>query len=136
MITRRHFLSATTAAGAGLIMPWGWVTTAYADAPSSPPLTHFVDPLPIPSVLQPKKRVDGVAYYEVVMSQFFQKLHRDLPPTTLWGYNGTYPGPTIVAQSNRPIVVKWINHLPTAHLFPIDHTLPGMSASLNSTSST
>ncbi len=113
-----------------MLLPWGWVTSVYADAPGSPELTHFVDPLPIPGVLKPEMTIEGVPHYEVVMSQFAQKLHRDLPPTTLWGYNGTYPGPTIVAQSNRPIVVKWINHLPTTHLLPIDYTLPGMSASL------
>ncbi|GCE07300.1 multicopper oxidase family protein [Dictyobacter aurantiacus] len=59
------------------------------------------------------------------MTQFQQKLHRDLPPTTVWGYNGTYPGPTFEARTNKPIWVQWINQLPTTHFLPIDHTLYG-----------
>jgi spore coat protein A len=61
------------------------------------------------------------------MTQFKQKLHSQLPPTTLWGYNGTYPGPTFETRTGTPIHVKWINHLPTTHLLAnsIDHTIHG-----------
>src|SRR5262249_62242519 len=53
-------------------------------------LTKFVDPLPVPPVLLPSSIniVDGTFLYEVRMTQVRQKLHRDLPPTTVWGYNG------------------------------------------------
>ena len=56
-------------------------------------------------------------------------------PATVWTYGqpGQAPvllGPTIVAQSGRPIVVKWINNLPDRPAdFPlkdsIDDTIPG-----------
>jgi spore coat protein A, manganese oxidase len=57
-------------------------------------LKKFVDSLPIPSVLRPVGHIGSAPYYEVTMQQVKQQLHRDLPPTTVWGYNGMYPGPT------------------------------------------
>jgi len=75
-------------------------------------LEPYVDWLPIPPVAVPKRgRAGGVAFYDITMRQFQQKLHRDLPPTTLWGYDGMYPGPTIEAFRNQPVHVRWINDL-------------------------
>ena len=59
------------------------------------------------------------------MQVFRQKLHRDLPPPTLWGYNGQYPGPTVEARRGQPIAVRWMNNLPNRHMLPIDNTLHG-----------
>jgi spore coat protein A len=66
------------------------------------------------------------------MRQFTQKLHRDLDPTTVWGYSGTYPGPTIEARTDERAVVKWINDLRDKHgtprrkhYFPVDTNLHG-----------
>jgi spore coat protein A len=128
---RRKFLQATTAAGA--ILAGGGAS--FLDSLESMPsalahiqhgkLTPFVDPLPLPTVLQPTKEVEGKRFYQVSMTQFQQQLHRDLPPTTVWGYHGSYPGPTIEVRTNKPIFVEWINNLPTEHLLPIDHTLFG-----------
>ncbi len=59
------------------------------------------------------------------MEQVKQKLHRDLPPTTIWGYNGMYPGPTFEVRRNHPIFVKWENKLPFEHLLPVDRTIHG-----------
>jgi spore coat protein A, manganese oxidase len=88
-------------------------------------LEKFVDALPIPSVLKAKGEIDDIPYYEVTMKQVKQKLHRDLPPTTVWGYNGMYPGPTFEARRNQPIFVKWKNKLPFEHLLPVDRTIHG-----------
>ncbi|WP_066309050.1 multicopper oxidase family protein [Bacillus sp. FJAT-29814] len=88
-------------------------------------LDKFVDALPIPSVIKAKGNQNGIPYYEVMMKQVQQKLHRDLPPTTVWGYNGLYPGPTFEARRNQPILVKWENHLPFEHLLPVDRTVHG-----------
>lgn len=94
----------------------------------------FVDALPLPPVLRPV----GVApnphgrdrfspYYEVPMMQATQKLHRDLPPTKVWGYGGMYPGPSFEVRRGQPVAVKWINDLPEQHIFAeaIDRTLHG-----------
>ncbi|OFY88031.1 MAG: hypothetical protein A3F72_08365 [Bacteroidetes bacterium RIFCSPLOWO2_12_FULL_35_15] len=92
----------------------------------------FVNPLPVPSVMQPM--IPGGTQYEVSMTQFQQYLglkdiNGDSLFTTVWGYNGSYPGPTIEARRNVPITVKWKNELtdsmgiPLPHLFPVDTTL-------------
>jgi spore coat protein A, manganese oxidase len=88
-------------------------------------LDKFVDALPIPSVIKAKGKRNGLPYYEVAMKQVKQQLHRDLPPTTVWGYNGMYPGPTFEVRRNHPILVRWENHLPFEHLLPVDRTLHG-----------
>jgi hypothetical protein len=47
--------------------------------------------------------------------------------TTVWGYDGTYPGPTIIARENVPLYFFWRNQLyehktkrPLPHLLPVD----------------
>ena len=87
-------------------------------------LTPFVDALPVPPVLHAER---GKPLH-VRMAASEQKLHRDLPPTTLWTYGGTYPGPTIEARSGQPIEVTWENALPTKHFLPIDHAICGAEA--------
>lgn len=92
----------------------------------------FVNLLPVPSIMQPL--TPGGSYYEVSMSQFNQDLGlKDVGGypllTTVWGYNGSYPGPTIEARRNVPITVKWKNELtdnnnvPLPHLFAVDTTI-------------
>jgi spore coat protein A, manganese oxidase len=101
--------------------------------PRSPAMTPFVDALPIPPVLKPvgtapnPHRKGNSHYYEVPMIEVRQKLHRDLPPTKVWGYSGMYPGPTFEVKQGEPIAVKWINNLPEHHIFAasIDRTLHG-----------
>jgi spore coat protein A len=89
------------------------------------PLTKYIDKLPIPHVLQPKKKERGVPLYEVRMKQVKQKLHSELPETTVWGYEGIYPGPTIEVKRGERIQVKWVNDLPPDHLLPVDKTVHG-----------
>jgi spore coat protein A len=86
---------------------------------------QFVDPLPIPPVLRPVAMIDGKPFYEVVMLQNQQQLHRDFLPTTIWGYNGLYPGPTIVVSRDSPVLVHWVNALPTTPLLPVDTSIHG-----------
>jgi spore coat protein A len=88
-------------------------------------LTRFVDALPIPPVISPTGVVAGVPLYTVTMRPFQRKLHRDLPPTPLWGYNSVYPGPTFEVRRGHPIAVDWKNDLPTHHFLPIDPTIHG-----------
>ncbi|MEH7664245.1 outer spore coat copper-dependent laccase CotA, partial [Bacillus velezensis] len=60
---------------------------------------------------------------EVTMKECFHKLHRDLPPTRLWGYNGLFPGPTIDVNQDENVYIKWMNDLPDKHFLPVDHTI-------------
>jgi spore coat protein A len=48
--------------------------------------------------------------------------------TTVWGYNGSYPGPSFEVRRNIPITVKWKNELmdangPLPHLLPVDTSI-------------
>jgi len=85
-------------------------------------LEPFVDALPVPGVLAPVgTRADGVPQYEVPITQQQQQLHRDLPPSDVWTYAGSYPGPTIEAVTGQPIEVKYINDLPPGtHYLQVD----------------
>ena len=97
-------------------------------------LTPFIDELPVPAVMAPEDGMaGGVAHYRVLMTEQFQSLHSELPPTRTWGYNGSYPGPTIEAFRDSLVTVEWINdlrveetgELRTSHVFTIDTCLHG-----------
>jgi FtsP/CotA-like multicopper oxidase with cupredoxin domain len=36
---------------------------------------------------------------------------RTLPPSTIYGFNGTFPGPRINAEYGKPVIVRFENHL-------------------------
>src|SRR5262245_39556093 len=38
--------------------------------------------------------------------------HPQLPPNVLWGYDGQIPGPTFVARSGTPFLVRFVNNIP------------------------
>jgi FtsP/CotA-like multicopper oxidase with cupredoxin domain len=38
-------------------------------------------------------------------------LKRSLPPSTIYGFNGTFPGPMINAEYGKPALVRFANHL-------------------------
>jgi spore coat protein A, manganese oxidase len=91
-------------------------------------LTRYVDSLTIPPVIRASGQVGETV--EIEMLQFQQKVHRDLPPTTVWGYNGSWPGPTIEAQSGRTLNINWVSKLPITHLLPIDHSIHGAESTI------
>ncbi len=127
MITRRRFLQLGSMAGAGLLLPWELTlgcgnagSTADTVAPQfrlPAVIDRFNDPLPVPPVLTPDTEAfTGSDYYEIGISQFQQQLHSQLPASTVWGYGGNTPGPTIEARAGRPVRIKWINDaLPKTH---------------------
>jgi spore coat protein A, manganese oxidase len=128
--TLRAFSALAAGVATGLAIFLVVSTPASAAAPlDGSTLTKFVDPLPVVGVMQPSPGAPlGSTYYEVTMSQFSQKLHRDLPPTPVWGYNGSFPGPTFEARQGERVRVKWINNLPSTHLLhdAVDTTLHGV----------
>jgi spore coat protein A len=88
-------------------------------------LCPFVDPLPIPATAVPTSGTPGgTASYDIAMTEFTQQLHRDLPPTTVWGYGGSYPGPNIEARSGQPVTVTWKNDLRVNGVLRSEHYLP------------
>jgi laccase len=87
MLTRREFLNAAAVGAAGLLVPWNRAQAA------SPKLTPFKDALPIPGVLSPT--TPGGSHYRVVMSEFSQQLHSELPATAVWGVQRLVPWPDV-----------------------------------------
>lgn len=98
------------------------------------PITQpkFVNQLPRPAVMQPD--TPGGMYYTVPATQFQQDLGLKAANgssllTTVWGYKGSYPAPTIEARKNQPVIVNWENKLldnnglPLPHLLPVDTTV-------------
>jgi spore coat protein A, manganese oxidase len=147
--SRRDLLKMGAMAGAGMVLPTmapaqtvntrvhtnGGVTfhghvsrpahTATSGLAGSLNLAQFVDQLPIMPVIQPSP----IGVTHIRMQQTQQKLHRDLPPTTIWGYNGIWPGPTMEVRSGVPVKIKYHNDaLPTTHPLPVDPTLHGSEA--------
>jgi spore coat protein A len=91
----------------------------------------FVNSLPIPSVIDGK----GGGTLHVTAKQFEHSMGIIDPVTKLalktkvWGYEGTFPGPTILAKKNTALDVYWHNGLkdvsnnPIQHFLPVDKTL-------------
>lgn len=142
-LRRRDFLKTGALAAAG------WLMGAAPPPPdievgelSPPPIdtdsfAHYVDPLPIPAVAQPigsREEKDGragpVPVYRIEMREFLAKVHRDLPPTRMWGYGSTSPGPTFDIRAGQDIFVEWVNLLPIQHMFAVDTHLHGAEVNL------
>lgn len=124
MQSRRTFLktAALSAAAAAHLR----ASSALLNPLSQP---KFVNPLRIPGVLD----LQSGGSASIAATQFSQWLGlRDGSgsplPTTVWGYGGSYPGPTILARKNTPVNIEWKNELrsggtPLPHLLPIDTSI-------------
>ena len=55
--------------------------------------------------------MEGSPLYDIAARPVRQRLHRDLPPTQLWGYGGRFPGPTLEVRRGQRIFVRWRNEL-------------------------
>ncbi|SDT15425.1 multicopper oxidase family protein [Microlunatus soli] len=94
-------------------------------------------PLPIPAIKEPVARRNGVTRYEIIQRTADVEI---LPGTrtTIMGYDGSFPGPTIRARRGERVVVRHRNRLPVptvVHLhggntaaeddgYPVDLVLP------------
>jgi len=135
--TRREFMKSGALVLAGTGMGWPHLEDARADALDPSTLTPFVDPLPVPRVMKsagtrpdPEQTGRQIPYYRIRMCEVRQNVHRDLPPTRMWSFEDSFPGPTIEVKSGEGAMVEWANELPLRHFLPIDHTLHGAERSL------
>ena len=78
------------------------------------PLAPYVDALPLPSRLIASEHHGRLT---VRIRAGAHRFHRDLPVSSIWGFEGTVPGPTIEAERGQPIAVEWRNELDGA--FPV-----------------
>jgi len=76
--------------------------------PLTAPLAPFVEALPVPRRLVAAVHEGRLT---VRMRPGTHRFHRDLPESTIWGYDGTVPGPTIEAERGQPVTVEWRNEL-------------------------
>lgn len=142
-----------------------WTTPNYANSPlpeldasgnvvPGTGMRKFVDTLPglgaankndlgqyIPIAIPDTTTYPGSDYYEISLVQYQEQMHKDLPATTLRGYEQTnttdpsvkdhpsYFGPMIIAQKNRPVRIKFTNKLPIGSggdlFLPVDTSMMG-----------
>ena len=146
MLTRRQFLKIgaqfSAVAGAALILPQISVAERIGGGAPQHSLMNrpFMVPLPIPRVLEPVAVDDTTDYYEMTMREARKAIVAGTQ-TPIWGFEGEFPGPTIVARSGRKVIVRQTNGLDvpvTVHLhggvvpsesdgLPTDPILPGMT---------
>ncbi|MQA11103.1 MAG: multicopper oxidase domain-containing protein [Pseudonocardiaceae bacterium] len=115
-VSRRGFLrlaaaGAATAGIAGCAGAAGSGQTAELLTSRIPLPQRFRVPLPVPAVKKPARSDATTDYYEIVQRAVRAELvpgHR----TTIFGYDGTFPGPTIRSTSGRETVVTHRNELP------------------------
>jgi FtsP/CotA-like multicopper oxidase with cupredoxin domain len=73
-------------------------------------LTKFADPLRIPPVVRPHSW-GRLASLTVRMRSTQVRLHSQLPPTTVWAYDGHFPGPTIEVHRKQRLRIFWTNEI-------------------------
>jgi FtsP/CotA-like multicopper oxidase with cupredoxin domain len=83
-----------------------------------PPLTPFVDALPLPRRILAGQH-DGEL--TVPIRAATHRFHRDLPTSRVWAYDGRVPGPTIEAERGQPVRVHWRNQIDQP--YPVASTL-------------
>jgi FtsP/CotA-like multicopper oxidase with cupredoxin domain len=97
-------------------------TAAPMAAPVAPNygLTKFLDPLRIPPVIRPHSwwHQEDIT---INMARAGVRLHSQLPLTTVWAYEGQFPGPTIEVRSGKRLRVAWSND--------VDGTIPLVAVS-------
>src|SRR5215208_6613313 len=116
-ISRREFLKLGLAGGVALTLPLGASACSGEGStgtllPSRAKLPEpFEVPLPIPPMLEPVRTDAGIDYYEMTQRVGKAEILPGLE-TEVWGYDGTFPGPTIESRGRRKIVVRQRNDLP------------------------
>ena len=133
-ITRREFLQKSSLMTGAMLTHQHHQAAVVQERPALDPnsLTPWVDALPIPAIAKssemrpaPGNGASKVPYYRVAMRAFETKVHRDMKPTRMWGFGGTFPGPTFDLKSGEEVMVEWANELPGQHFLPIDRSLHG-----------
>jgi FtsP/CotA-like multicopper oxidase with cupredoxin domain len=74
--------------------------------------TPFVDQLRLPPTIDVDPGYGQSAELHINLRSVHIRLHSELPETTLWGYEGRVPGPTINLRRNTAVEVHWHNHIP------------------------
>ncbi|MFJ3646478.1 O-aminophenol oxidase PhsA [Streptomyces murinus] len=81
-------------------------------------LRPYVAPLTVPPVLRPTS-ADVRQETEIALRPTWVRLHPQLPPTLMWGYDGHVPGPTIEVRRGRRVRIAWTNRIPKDAEYPV-----------------
>ncbi len=134
MMTRRKMLQTGILGASSLLLPGRRASAQYST------VAPFQVPLPIPPEMTPTtSRKGGGGSLMITQKEAYAQILPGAPPTKVWTYNGTYPGPTIRARRGQPLTVRHTNNLPdptVVHLhgahtppasdgFPTDYIMPG-----------
>jgi FtsP/CotA-like multicopper oxidase with cupredoxin domain len=117
-LSRRDVLKVGVFAGAALVLPLERSVRAATVTPprlaaSKLPLP-FTVPFHVPPVLSPYRTDETTDYYKIYMKPFLADIVPGLK-TPMFGYNQSYPGPTIHANQGRSVVMRQVNALPEVH---------------------
>lgn len=116
MIDRRNLLKLGALSGAVAFAPLDRVTGTPASAASptttaaSPAIPLFDRALTVPPVLRPRRQ-GLIDVYDITMRETDVEVVPGAK-STLWTYDGHFPGPVIKATAGRPVVVRQTNELP------------------------
>jgi spore coat protein A len=83
-------------------------------------LTKFLDPLCIPPVIAAPGRPRRPL--KITQRAALAQLHSQLPPTRVWTYEGSFPGPTIEVRRGQRLDVIWENAI--TGCFPVHAVEP------------
>jgi FtsP/CotA-like multicopper oxidase with cupredoxin domain len=110
--SRRTFLKLTALGAAAALLPLAPTVATFSATPAapSPRVTQFVLPLKLPPELRPTRVTETTDFYEVTQKEARVEILPGLE-TTIWGYEGMFPGPTFRARSGREVVVNQTNLL-------------------------
>ena len=115
-LTRRDMLKMSVLAGAALMLPLERAARTQLAITNRIPESQLPKPFQLPFVVPPSaRRVHSDAttdYYQLTMKQARLQILPGYGPTTVYGYDGLTPGPTIHARQGRKVVVRHINQLP------------------------
>ncbi|KAL0489605.1 hypothetical protein AKO1_010560 [Acrasis kona] len=93
--------------------------------PSGVKVRYYVDHMPVTPTLKPTASFKSHDLFNISISEFQQKIHSDVPPVTLRGYNGMSPGPTIYVVQGRRTIIHWKNDIPAdSQMMPNIETIP------------
>lgn len=110
-ISRKEMLALGLFGSAAMMLPLGRVARGFSIDGESPRYTPFSALMPNPAPLAPTSRTATTDYYTVAMREAPTEIIPGIQ-TRIWGYNGTYPGPTIRTRKNRKVEVRFVNNLP------------------------
>ncbi|MFZ4718711.1 MAG: multicopper oxidase domain-containing protein, partial [Ilumatobacteraceae bacterium] len=114
-LTRRDLLKTGVFAGAAVALPAVRLAGVGAATVAAMPDALLPKPFTLPfrqaPIAVPYRQDATCDYYKMSM----QMVEAQVIPgydTMLFGYNGSVPGPTIIARQGRQVVVRHMNNLP------------------------